>query len=239
MTAPVRRRRAALLLSLALACGGLAASQVAGRVREVDSRVGAPVPVLVTARDIASGRSLRAGDLEVRQIPERFVPPDALASAQEAIGSEVAAPIARGSYVTPATLAGRAEHGAPSALRRGERAVEVGVSGAAELARAAGPGARVDVVVSTEEPEGAGRSFVALEDVELLDLRAGGDGSATTADDAHGPASVSAVATLRVTARQAVYLAAAQNFAREVRLLPRPAGDRRRVGRAAVASGGL
>jgi pilus assembly protein CpaB len=33
-------------------------------------------------------------------------------------------------------------------------------------------------------------------------------------------------ATLRVTVRQAVYLAAAQSFARELRLLPRAAGDR-------------
>jgi pilus assembly protein CpaB len=35
-------------------------------------------------------------------------------------------------------------------------------------------------------------------------------------------------ASLRVTLRQAVYLAAAQDFARELRLLPRAAGDRRR-----------
>jgi pilus assembly protein CpaB len=32
---------------------------------------------------------------------------------------------------------------------------------------------------------------------------------------------------LRVSARQAVFLAAAQSFARELRLLPRAAGDRR------------
>jgi pilus assembly protein CpaB len=31
--------------------------------------------------------------------------------------------------------------------------------------------------------------------------------------------------SLRVTVRQAVYLAAAQSFAREIRVLPRPAGD--------------
>ena len=49
----------------------------------------------------------------------------------------------------------------------------------------------------------------------------------------------SATATLRVTMRQAVYLTAAQNFAREVRLLSRPAGDRSRAGRAAVTAGGL
>jgi pilus assembly protein CpaB len=36
------------------------------------------------------------------------------------------------------------------------------------------------------------------------------------------------MASLRVTLRQAVYLAAAQSFARELRLLPRAEGDRRR-----------
>jgi pilus assembly protein CpaB len=34
--------------------------------------------------------------------------------------------------------------------------------------------------------------------------------------------------SLRVTLRQAVYLAAAQSFARELRVLPRASGDRRR-----------
>jgi hypothetical protein len=42
------------------------------------------------------------------------------------------------------------------------------------------------------------------------------------------------VAALRVTVRQAVYLTAAQNFAQEVRLLPRPAGDRGGLGKLSV-----
>jgi pilus assembly protein CpaB len=73
--------------------------------------------------------------------------------------------------------------------------------------------------------------------VELLALRAGGsDGAAAAdADSADG----SATATLRVTLKQAVYLTAAQNFAREVRLLPRAPGDRRRSGRLAAEGGGL
>jgi hypothetical protein len=37
-----------------------------------------------------------------------------------------------------------------------------------------------------------------------------------------------------VGAREAVFLTAAQNFAREVRLLARAAGDRGRIGRAEV-----
>ena len=44
-------------------------------------------------------------------------------------------------------------------------------------------------------------------------------------------------ATLRVTAAQAVYLAAAQSFARDVRLLTRAPGDRRKIGNLAVDDG--
>jgi hypothetical protein len=47
------------------------------------------------------------------------------------------------------------------------------------------------------------------------------------------------IATLRVTARQAVYLTAAANFAHEIRLLARPQGDRGRIGAVAVGENGL
>ena len=129
-------------------------------------------------------------------------------------------------------------------MRRGERAVEVAVSGGAALGDAADPGARVDVLVSTESRDGPGRSFLALEDVELLALRAGGDGGEGGAPPSEragqsGAAAATATATLRVTLRQAVYLTAAQNFAREVRLLSRPPGDGRRSGRTAVDAGSL
>ena len=139
-----------------------------------------------------------------------------------------------------ASLGGRGGRasGAPAGLRKGERAVEVAVAGGAGLEDAAGPGARVDVLVSTEAGEGPGRSFLALEDVEVLDLGPAAPDAPAPETEGDGPAA-SATATLRVTLRQAVYLTAAQNFAREVRLLPRPAGDRSRAGRAAVSAGGL
>ena len=93
----------------------------------------------------------------------------------------------------------------------------------------------MDVVVSTEASgsDGAGgHSFVALADVELLALRDAGMASpygsgGETADEA--AAADNAVATLRVTLRQAVYLTAADNFGREIRLLVRPPGDRSRT----------
>jgi pilus assembly protein CpaB len=257
----VRRRRGLLLLALALASGGLAASQVHRREQRVEAQVGPLVPVLVAARDIPAGSRIPSGALERRRVPARFVPPDAMSDTADVAGARTAAGLAAGSYVTAGHLSG--EGGAAAApggratatLRDGERALEIAVSGGAALAQASA-GARVDVVVSSERADGAGRSFVALEDVELLGLRPadGSSGLETGEDepasggalpatgtvgapgaDADGAAASAAiVATLRVSLRQAVYLTAAENFGREVRLLVRPPGDRRRTGGAAV-----
>ena len=240
----VRRRRALVLLALALACGGLAASQVRQTVRDVEARTGAPVPVLVARESLPPDREINPGSLAVKEVPERYAPPDGLSAPEDTAGLRTAGAVRAGTYLTAAHLHGAAGKGDAS-VRRGERALEVAVAGGEALAGAA-PGSTVDVLVSTEGREGAGRSFLALEAVELLDLRPGAGGGEGDAEEGEGPvtregaaAAASATATLRVTTRQAVYLTAAQNFAREVRLLPRPPGDRSRAGRAAVGAGGL
>jgi pilus assembly protein CpaB len=188
------------------------------------------VPVLVTARDLPAGARIGAEAIESRRVPSRFVPPDALTGSVEPTGARTAIAVAAGSYLTAGSLQGRrtgpAADGRP--LGRGERAIEVAVTGGGALAAAA-PGARVDVILSTEPHDGAGRTFVALEDVELLGLRSGADATAAYRPDAEGgAAAATALATLRVTLRQAVYLTAAENFGREVRLVVRPPGDRAR-----------
>jgi pilus assembly protein CpaB len=107
-------------------------------------------------------------------------------------------------------------------MRRGERAVTVGVAGGSALGELV-PGARVDVLVSTETGPGGGRTVMALAGAELIRLgAAGGDGYPA---GAAGPDEPALFATLRVSLRQAIYLTAADNFAREIRLLPRPPGD--------------
>ena len=203
---------------------------------------------------VPPGKEIGRGDLVVREVPERFVPPDAVRGVEEAVGAAPSARLARGAYVTVGALGGgEADSSRPGVLRRGERAVEVNVAGGSPLSESGGPGSRVDVVISTEPRNGSGRTFLALENVELLALggsgsgssggagqSSGGAGSGAAADDGAGAAGrASATATLRVTLRQAVYLTAAENFAREVRLLPRPGGDRRRAGRSAVSAEGL
>jgi pilus assembly protein CpaB len=237
-----RRRRGLLLLSLALASGGLAASQVRERERSVDARVGPLVPVVVAARDLSPDEPLRPADLAVERVPARYIPPDALGSPARLAGARPAVPVATGAHVTASLLQG-AMAAPEGPLRPGERAVEVAVSGGAAAGPSAalplgGPGSRVDVLVSTQHHDGGGRTFVALENVALLDLRPLGGGGVPV-DQAMDQPAAAAVATLRVTARQAVYLTAAETFAHELRLLARPPGDRRRTGRVAVFEGEL
>ena len=228
-----RRRRGLLLLSVALASGGLAASQVHERERSVAAQLGPAVPVLVAARDLRAGARVSPRALVVRRVPARFVPPEALASAAGVVGARPAVPVAAGSYVTAGLFeASNSEHRRGGGVGRGWRAVTVEVSGAVGLVQ----GSRVDVLVSTESGAGGGRTLVALAGAELMRLEPGPSGAVPP--DGTAAAGPTALATLRVTLRQAVYLTAADNFAREIRLLARPPGDHSRAG-AAVSQGQL
>jgi pilus assembly protein CpaB len=211
------------MLAAALACGWLAASDVRSRERRLKAGLGPSATAVVARADIKAGTALAPSDLEPRRVPERFLPPDALGTAGDAVGLRAAVRIPRGDYVTASALA--APSGADEAgagLSPGERPVDVVVAGtgAAELG---GPGARVDVLVTTGKDGGPGRTRLALQGVQLLGVRPASEQQADKL-----------IATLRVTLRQAVYLTAAQNFAQEVRLLPRPAGDRADQGRLSI-----
>jgi pilus assembly protein CpaB len=219
-----RRRRAAILLGLALVLGGLAASDVARREAALREQLGPAMPVVVARAGLPAGHKLAARDLALREVPHRYAPvgvaevPDAL------VGQRLAAPVPAGAYLGAAQLESADEVAGPP-VRKGERAAEIVGLGSPDLVV---PGARVDVLVTRDgEPGAAAGTQLALEDVEVLAARRARGGAT---DD--GAARVAA--TLRVSVEQAVYLAAAQSFAREVRLLPRAAGDRDRTGRVAV-----
>jgi pilus assembly protein CpaB len=222
-----RRRRAAVLLGLALVLGTLSATHMARRERALEAQLGPVVEVVVARRDLPAGRALELSDLGVRSLPARYAPPGAPAFAAALAGQELAVPVAAGGAVTEALLVRRPQT-PESAIRRGQRAVDVLATGSPQAVTA---GAHVDVLVTTERRDRVrGTTRIALENVEVLAARAGaGD------PEAKGAARVEA--TLRVTAAQAVYLAAAQSFARELRLLARSPGDRRAVGTLAVDDG--
>ena len=233
-----RRRRGLLLISVALASGGLAASQVHERERRASERLGPAVEVLVAARDLRPGSRIARDAVALRRVPARFAPADALASGAGVVGARLAVPVAAGSYLNAGLFAGTADGAGEPGLRRGERAITVEVASDTAAAGVA-PGTRVDVVVSSESGAAGGRTQLALAGAELLRLgEAASAGYPSTDGAADAPSGPTALATLRVTLRQAVYLTAADNFAREIRLLTRPPGDHSRAD-GAVSQGQL
>ncbi|WP_028061022.1 RcpC/CpaB family pilus assembly protein [Candidatus Solirubrobacter pratensis] len=219
-----RRRRALLLLGLALALGGLAATDVSRRERALRAQVGELTDVVVARRALAAGHVVRLEDLGVRRLPARYAPAGPPTFAGALAGRRLAVPVPSGGVVT-GELIERAPATPEASVERGERAIEVLASGSPQAVVA---GAHVDVVVTTDRRGGtAGSARLALENVEVLAARA-----AAGEDKAPRVA-----ATLRVTAAQAVYLAAAGSFAADVRLLARAPGDRRRVGALSVDDG--
>jgi len=226
------RRRALLLGGLALILGGLAASNVAGREAALERRVGGLVDVVVASRRIAAGAPIRAEALAVRRVPRRFAPRGTASSPRLLTGLKAAVAIPRGSDITAADIS---DAGAPPPgpeIGRGERVAEVVALGSPDLVTR---GSRVDVLVTPEpRSDERGEAVLALEDVEVLGAAAV---AAEEAERAKAPGERVAV-SLRVTLRQAVYLAAAQDFARDLRLLPRADGDRAR-GRAGMRIGSL
>jgi pilus assembly protein CpaB len=224
-----RRRRAALLLGLALLLGALAASAVSRREKALEAQIGPLTDVVVARTDLPAGRRLRAGDLALRRLPARYAPVGAAGSPGALLARALAVPVARGAPLGEELLDLGDHDIARPGVRRGERAADVVAQGSPELVV---PGARVDVVVTRESQSGAGTTELALEDVEVLAAAPAADAGR----DAPGPR---VAATLRVTLAQAVYLAAAQAFAREVRLLPRAAGDRAHHGRILIGEAAL
>ena len=153
-------------------------------------------------------------DLEVREVPERFAPPDALADPTEALGHRPLAPIPPGSYLLASHLRAPSPVDSPQPRLAGDlNPVEITVTGAGPLESVAP--APVDVVVASE-PVTGGRSrvHVAAEGVRLIELEpaAPEDGTATGGDSWN--------ATLALDRAQALRLIEAENFAREIRLIP-------------------
>jgi pilus assembly protein CpaB len=216
-----RRTRAILFTLAALVAAVLAGTIADGYGNRVAGGYGALRPVVVASGTLPTGKPLDPSaveaDLEVRQVPARFVPDGALRDPAEAIGLEPAAAIPPGAYLLAAQLHPPQAPRTGPRLAEGRRPVQIAVSGAEALAVGGGDpvGARVDVVVTTESGDGGrGRTYVAAAGVPLLGLGSSPEG------DAVGTAE----ATLGLTRAEALRLIAAQSFARQVTVMPEGEG---------------
>lgn len=218
-----RRLRALSFAGAAALCAGLAASATGGGASDIESQLGPLRPALVAEEALPAGRKLSSRALtrsvEVRRVPERFLPPGALGSPELAAGRRTLTAVPAGGYLLASALRTPArgrEASRPQPIAPGGRAVQIAVTGAAALAASGRPGRPVDVVVTSEPRPGGdgGRTYVAAEAVALLELRS------VEADPGTVPgAPGSWLATLSLTREQALRLIQAESFARSVRLI--------------------
>jgi pilus assembly protein CpaB len=208
------RRRAILLAGLAALLGSLAAADVARREAAVGDALGPAVPVVVTRESIAAGARVTLGALSVRRVPARYAPGSRFSAPEAVAGLRAAVAIPARVDLTPALVSAGGGVPAALALRPGWRIAQIVAQGSPSMVT---PGSRVDVLVTRERSDGGGATRLALEDAEVV--------SAAPAPPADDGAQVAV--SLLVTVRDAVYLAAAQAFAHELRVLPRAPGDTR------------
>ena len=174
--------------------------------------------VLVAARAIPAGEVIGSaqadGLLAFAGIPADAVLPGLILDPSDADGRRTVAPLAAGEPLTQAALGGAPGLG-PEPLATGERAVAVPLRAAGAVAAAPTAGARVDVLASDGEGL-AGRTRVVVSGAEVL--------AVMRDDDARGDAAGDAL-LLRVSVSQALEVTRALDFAREVRVVARPASE--------------
>ena len=212
------RARAIGFAALAVLCAIASASIASGYRDSVDAQLGELRGVVVVTEPLPAGRPLRREILrratEMREVPARFAPPDALMDAAEAIDRRPLASLPAGSYLLASHLRPPGDEAERQPRLAGDlHPVEITVTGAGTLAASAP--VPVDVVVAGEPVTGGrARVSVVAEGVRLIGIEpaAPEDGTAAGGDSWN--------ATLALERRQALRLIEAENFAREIRLIP-------------------
>jgi len=199
------------MIGLAIVLGAFAGADVSRRERALRATIGPSVSIVVAARTLPAGEPLTVDRLTVRTAPGRYAPRDIASDPGQLVGLRPRVEIPAGHDVGSSSL----DDGAHDVLRAGERIADIVAIGDAALVR---PGVRVDVLVTRDRGERTGSTRLALEDAEVV-------GVAAAPGDGGDPTGMRIAVALRVTVKQAVYLAAAQNFATELRVLPRSPDD--------------
>jgi pilus assembly protein CpaB len=222
----VQRTLVRLALSGALGVAALVATQgwVESRTQAATGADAATVEVLVTAREIEAGASLKAGDLRWQAWPASAISPSWQVRGRRPttmVGRVMPMRLAAGVPVTDAmSIAAGNGSGFAATIRTGWRAVTIAVNPAAGLAGFLAPGDRVDVLlVQTLGNRRTAQTL--LDDLGVLgvDQRQRADGTiaaplAAASDVIAGATKSSGssppdLVTLEVTPRQAEALAIA------------------------------
>lgn len=198
------------VLSVALLVAA-AASFVLYRLMAQPAAASVPsVPVVVAARDLEPGTSIKEGDLKVESRPG-VMPAGAVRQTRDLVGRGVSAAIYRNEVVLERRLATKgAGSGLAAMIPEGMRAAAVRVNDVVGVAGFVLPGMRVDVLMSGNPPGGAVSGSVTrtlLQNIRVLSV------GHNFQKDVEGKPVTAQVVNLLVTPEQAEVLSLAANHA--------------------------
>jgi pilus assembly protein CpaB len=125
-------------------------------VKQSYREVGEYVTVVTAAINIPARTNVTSEMVRSKEMPQRFVHPDAARSVQDVAGKIALSDIAAGEPVLKTKLAAQQDtsHGLAYKLKEGERAVTVAVNDVSSVAAMVQPEDKVDVLVTLEDPTG-------------------------------------------------------------------------------------
>jgi pilus assembly protein CpaB len=221
-----RGLRTAIVLAVALVAA-LAASYVAYITIErlaAEQAGPATVPVVVATRDVPMGTLITSDDVHVMAWPASSQVQGAITSVDDAINRGVVLTLATNEPLTESKLAAKGiGSGLSPTITPGMRAISIKVNEVVGVAGFVVPGSRVDVLVTIEPPDQAGRrnseTRVVTSNVQVLTAGTRIDQDTARAEGKPIP---STVVTLLVSPADAERVALAQNEGRITLTLRNP-----------------
>jgi pilus assembly protein CpaB len=228
---PGKTRRKGWLMSIAAGLlatiAGLAAFLYLG---QLEAEIGIKQTVVVAAKPIPARALITADMLTTAELPIKYLAPSYILSAGDLADGQTTAliNISPGEYMQQNMVSKNA------GLEPGKRALTIAVDSVTSVGNSVRQGNFVDIVVSYTDPQGKLKTDLLLQNIKVLAVdnllpAQGGTGGQTylpAGTDGTVKLAPTTVATLELTPEQALLVAHAANFARELRLIIRRLDDR-------------
>lgn len=214
-----RQRRGVLLLLVTILGAALTFIGVATYVNSVSSQVGPMTQVVKLTTDIKPMQSLTEKDIELVDIPKRWVPSNAVSSFGQVEGLVSGGSYTKGSVLQKGMLI------EPPALSEGHREVAIMVDAETGVAGRISPGDHVDIVATVEDENTKARSAkVIVQNALIINV---GVATNVESEDSSGSfkESQAVPVTFSLSSSDSLKIAYAESFAVKLRLALRGTGD--------------
>ena len=215
-----RQRRGVLLILVTILGAVVTFGAVFSYVQSVSSQVGPMTTVVKLSGDVNELQAISASNVETVEVPERWVPDGAIKDTSALDGKVAAGAYKKGDTLQASMLID------PPQLTEGYREVTIMVDSETGVAGRISPGARVDVISTTEDSENKSQNAsVIIQNALITEV---GVATAVQKKDGEGnfeQESEKVPVTFSLTPEESLKLAYAESFSTKVRLLLRRDGD--------------